>query len=314
MSCTSASELYLGSFVAENCDRVYKGNNLIFNRTSGLDPLIDDYLAKCALEGYTPSSGDELTALNQLILDLTSTGIINPVGSRVPVSDFIDVLYVPATNNSSDSDAATLNLLDVDNHQLTKVNSPLYGVTGFTGDGISAYLDTNYNPFADSINYSLNSASSIYGGTIIGSAVGSNQQIDIGVSDASNNRITHTIQFNVGGPNDTILRLNQTGPFMANGILKTDGSFHIVNRSGSLGTDVQFWNDDIEEALVILGGSGNSESVPNANAFILAVNNNGTAQSFSTRDVSIAAIGADISTKRTDFFNAFETYKASIGI
>lgn len=100
---------------------------------SGFDADYQAILDKGTALGYTlPSSGQQ-SLQNALVLALKDAGIWSG----------LDVFYVFATDG--DSDFATLNWTDPDSFQVTKNNSPTFTAdSGFNGDGVSAFLDTNY--------------------------------------------------------------------------------------------------------------------------------------------------------------------------
>ena len=98
--------------------------------------------------GYTAPSAAQQELQNTLITDLKTAG----------VWDKLDLFYIFATDG--DSDFATLNWKAPSNFQATKVNSPTFTTdSGFSGDGSTAYLDTNFVIATDVSNYSQNNAS-----------------------------------------------------------------------------------------------------------------------------------------------------------
>ena len=99
-------------------------------------------------QGYSLPSNSQQIIQEQLIKDLKTAG----------VWDKLDLLYVFATDG--DNDFATLNWKAPSSFQTTKVNSPTFTAdSGFTGDGLSSYLDTNFTISTDATNYSQNNAS-----------------------------------------------------------------------------------------------------------------------------------------------------------
>ena len=63
-------------------------------------------------------------------------------------------------NDSSSTGFGTINAKNPSADLATIVNSiTLVNKKGVEGDGVSAYIDTNYNPTIDAVNYGLNSAS-----------------------------------------------------------------------------------------------------------------------------------------------------------
>lgn len=105
-------------------------------------------LTKASDLGYTAPSAASQTLQNTLVTDLKSAGIW----------DKLEVFYIFATDG--DSDFATLNWKAPSSFQATKVNSPNFSEdSGFSGDGSTAYLDTNFVIATDVQNYSQNNAS-----------------------------------------------------------------------------------------------------------------------------------------------------------
>lgn len=82
----------------------------------------------------TPPPGRLAQAMSQLVKDL----------KRGLVWEKLDVLQVFAVHNSAD---ALINWKNPGTSNASLVNSPTFVVNrGFTGDGVSAYVNTNYNP------------------------------------------------------------------------------------------------------------------------------------------------------------------------
>ncbi len=70
------------------------------------------------------------------------------------MSDWADVFYHLAAETAE----ASLKNLAKDAHHAVAVNGPVHTpFEGWQGDGISAYIDTNYNTYSDADNYKLNS-------------------------------------------------------------------------------------------------------------------------------------------------------------
>jgi len=102
-------------------------------------------------QGYTLPSSSQQALQNQLVVDLKDAGVWSK----------LDVFYVFATDG--DSDFASINWKDPNSFEVTEVNSPTFTTdVGFTGNGTSSYISTNYIPNTDAINYSQNNASMMY--------------------------------------------------------------------------------------------------------------------------------------------------------
>ena len=118
-----------------------------FAQTGGFDADYQAVLNYATSQGYTlPSAGQQIIQ-NQLVSDLKAAGVWAK----------LDVLYVFA--NDGGQDFATLNWKNPSAHQATLVNSPVFtSNVGFTGNATNAYIDTNFNPATQGVNYTLNDA------------------------------------------------------------------------------------------------------------------------------------------------------------
>jgi len=114
----------------------------------GFDSDYQAWLDKGTALGYALPSASQQVTQNQLTLDLKSSGAFS----------ILDLFYIWAQDG--DSDMATINLIDPDNFQATKVNSPTFTENlGFKGNGTNSYINSNFNPVVNAGNYTLNNAS-----------------------------------------------------------------------------------------------------------------------------------------------------------
>ena len=96
---------------------------------------------------YTLPSASQQALQNQLVVDLKIAGVWSK----------LDVFYVFATDG--DSDFASINWKDPNNYEITEFNSPTFTTNqGWSTDGTSSYLNTNYNFSTDSNYYTQNDA------------------------------------------------------------------------------------------------------------------------------------------------------------
>lgn len=114
----------------------------------GFEPEYRKVLLVAQGMGMTlPSSGVQVLQ-NQLLIDLKSAGAW--------VKD--DILYVMAQDGSAEF--ACLNWKNPINYYLRRINAITFVPNqGLAGDGVSAYLDTRFDPSVDGLNYTLNNAS-----------------------------------------------------------------------------------------------------------------------------------------------------------
>lgn len=99
-------------------------------------------------QGYTLPSRTQQEKQNKLVVDLKDAGVWNK----------LDTFAVFATDG--DSDFALIDWKRLT--QYDAVNSPTFTTNqGFSGNGTSSYIDTNYNPATSGVNYTLNDAGRI---------------------------------------------------------------------------------------------------------------------------------------------------------
>lgn len=184
---------------------------------------------------------------------------------------------------------------------LTAVNAPTFEVDrGFTGNGTTSYLNTNYVPSTDGVQYTLNDASfGVYSRTD-----GMSDPNDMGVVS------THRALLN-------IRRLNGQG-------ISEINSLGITNRvlfANSVSTGLIVSRRTASNAIqFLINGSSaatNSEvstGLPGHAFFVGTFNNAGTPGSFSTRQYAAAFVGAAMSeAQQLALFNRLETYLDAIG-
>lgn len=244
---------------------------------SAFDSDYQAILDQASTLGYTAPSASQQTLQNTLVTDLKTAG----------VWDKLDALYVFATDG--DSDYATLNFVAPSSFQATKVNSPTFTANeGFTGNGSSAYLDTNLNASTDTTNYTQNDAS--FGGyvwdfqqNVLGST---NNAIAMRRADAANNN--NKIQS--GTPTTNPVPSTTTGLV---GLSRPNSTTHYgLDASGSVDTS----------------GVSTSTSIPNTNFTILRRSN-----SYSFAKVGLFWAGAHLtSAEWSDYVDAVDTYIAAL--
>jgi hypothetical protein len=237
-------------------------------------------LSQATTDGYTAASGTTLKALDTYVKGLKNADIW----------DKLDVLYVFATNG--DSDFATYNLKDPTAFQATKVNSPTFTTDeGFTGDGVSAYLDTNFNLATDGVNYSQNSASlGAYSRNILSSSdsdalIGASPSI---IFNASIGR--YQVAINGGS---SLLQTIET----------EENGFIMGTRVSS--SEIRVYNNSNE----LVNSSSTSQAPENLTLRVLSRN----VGLESDAQVSIVFAGGDLSAEASDFFDIIETYMDALG-
>lgn len=212
----------------------------------------------------------------------------------------LDILYLTAADASLNS---LINWINPGTHDLTVVNLVAGQFTidrGWTGNGVNGYLDTNYNPSTDGINFTLNDAS-------IGAYCRLNIQED-----------TVIIGCQAGGPGAYIYPRDST--YVGNSILSklNDSSlgsvpnldskgFYIISRDVAAHKDI-YKNTIKTEHIEV------STTIPNQNIYILGLNNGGALQEISTNQIAEAHAGGGMTqTNVNNFTDRLETFMDAIG-
>jgi hypothetical protein len=246
----------------------------IITSAGGIDPSYQAVLDYATGLGYTlPSLGQQIKQ-NKLLSDLKIAGIWNK----------LDTFGVFATDGSSD-----FALIDWKKLALyTQFNSPTFSTNGgFTGNGTSSYISTNFNPTIGTNNYVLDNASRFFW---------LDNRISTGGWEGTTTLSTNFSR-NLGSGSITIN--NGTTSITNASTFNVDG-WHSINRVSSLNVNI-FVN------LIQSNGVSLSTSIFNSNQFILR---NGTA--YNNARFRIYGMGASLSTENTAFYNAINTYLTSL--
>lgn len=159
--------------------------------------------------GYTLPSASVQAKQNTLLASLKASGVWAK----------LDVFYVFAQDGGSAF--ATLNWKNPNANQSTLVSSPTFVSNGgFQGNGTSSYIDTNFNPTTQGIQYTQNNASryffthAISTGRLDGNTSGVNSMF-FGVSasqriNAGSNTAVPVIDFNSTANTKSIHRTSST--------------------------------------------------------------------------------------------------------
>ena len=226
-------------------------------------------------QGYTLPSAGQQTLQNQLVVDLKAGGIWTK----------LDTFAVFATD--ANSNFALIDWIRLS--QYTAVNSPTFTTNeGFTGNGTSSYINTNWNPFLQGVNYQLNNAS-------IGAWRFNN------ITSGASRLMGATTELSLREDNNAVHRVNSA----TNASLSLNGSgtgLRVLNRTDS--SNIQMIvNNTLGQATQL------SSSIPSSNLHLLS---RGDLSSFSLSTISIALAGSSLTNDRVDLYNAVNTYITSI--
>lgn len=269
--------VYLGTNAISS---VYLGTNLVW---SGMDADYKAILDYATTQGYTLPSASQQLLQEQLIIDLKTAGVWSK----------LDLFYVFATDG--DSDFACINFLDPNNYEITEVNSPTFTTNvGFTGDGVSAYLYTNFDPSTDRVNYDPK---------------GGDGQRFVWASDTgSSGTIISSLSAGLTNVYDRF-RLNNTG-LTSNKIMTSTGSVSPALTGSGL------WYTEFD---------GSNRNYYLNDSLFESISDSATTNSYQTDwqllgdnvyydgNVKFHGIGSLLSaTEQTDLYNALDTYNSSL--
>ena len=241
-------------------------------------------LDKAVSLGYTLPSSNTQTLQNTLLTSLKTDG----------VWDKLDIFYVFAVDNNA-SEFATINwknpnaLLNTPT-QSTLINAPEFvNNGGFQGNGTSSYIDTNFNPATQGVQYTQNNASRYFFVHAISTTAG---RFD-GNSNTNRNTmvrgLTNAQRINAG-TNTASIALDIVNAVTTKAIHRTSA------------TDITAFN-----GLTGISATQTSATMDSTNQLILkAGSQNGG------HTCAAYAMGASLISENTDFVNAFDTYKSSL--
>jgi len=249
----------------------------------------DEYNA--VLDAMTTEPGASVAeAQNTMVEALKTAGVWSK----------LDVFYLFAQESNGDSEAL-INWVNPGTYDATNVHATSWtSLEGFTGDGANDYINTNYTPSTDATNYAQNDGSV---GIYIRTNVRENSY-DIGVNAVgvrttlSPYRTDNKAYCRVNSGGDTVYELPVGS--------ETSAGFWVVNRTASNDQDL------FVDGSVVEQDTDASNGLPNIPILLLAYNNNGSADSFSTRQISLFFAASSMSgTEIGDFNDAIETYMDS---
>ena len=261
-------------------DNYISGSSLNLRGTSSppaptgtsFDPDYQAVLNYATTQGYTlPSSGQQ-TLQNQLVLDLKSGGIWAK----------LDTFYAFATDG--DSDFASINWKDPNTFELSEVNSPTFTPdVGFTGDGVSSYLDPSYNQGTDGVNWSNPNGSF---GVLVDTPNSTNARSYVGYDSSISTMRRGTAKL----INSVLMTVDAT----------TSNNFIHININS---TQASLFYNGVQQA------TSTGTFVDTGNMTFLA---EGGITSFGNGTISIGFFGGDLESEQSDFYTAVNSYMTNI--
>jgi hypothetical protein len=234
-------------------------------------------LDKAILEGFTLPIDAEKIKQNNLMISLKSSGGYAKA----------DQILVPATTSNSDFgriDWKTPTRL------ATLFNAPTFvSGKGLQGNGSSAYIDTNFNPVTDGVNYQQNNASRF---VFMDTASGTGP-LD-GISAASINNMART--------STSFQRINQSTTPLVGGSFDFTATRGMKSIHRTSSTNVELFNDTTQGSRTAL-----SATMTSSNQLILR-----SGAAYGSHTISFYMNGASMISENSAIVTAVNTYLNSL--
>jgi hypothetical protein len=206
----------------------------------------------------------------------------------------LDLLFIFATQSSG---VALLNLPSA-TYSAAGVSSPTFTVDrGFTGNGTSSYVTTNFIP-STAVGANLTQNSGSVSGWNLTAAVSTAPLVSAG------NGTTGLQIYPQFATNNTYLRVNDAASFLTNSVI----TGHFLGNRDSSTTRQGYLNGSV------LGTYGTVNSAPlNATAVTVLFDN--VASSFATNQVAEMSVGGNLTpTDVSNFYSRLRAYMTSVGV
>lgn len=233
----------------------------------------------------TKPSASVANAQNTMVESLVDSGVWSK----------FDVFYVFA-GHTNDNNESLINWKNPGTNDSTAVNSPVFSqYNGFTGNGLSSYINTNYNPSTDKINLSLNSAS-------------------FGLYSMTDRLAASKIHGVVSGTDFMLLYPKTTGDILRGYINSTNAKDDsIINSTGLLSVHRRNSTDlavSKNKTISSYRTDSITDAIPNGDFYLLARNIIGTgASNYDDIEISMAYIGDFLSQSDLNILvDTFDSY------
>ena len=234
----------------------------------------------------TASSINQINYINGLIGSLKRDAVWNN----------LDVFWNYATETQQQ---AVWNIKSPGTNTCTEVNIPSWvAKKGYTSNGTTSYLNTNFNPSTQAVNFTLNSGSlGIYSRSNIAEA-----GYDMGVYQVSGGHLINILSRTA--TNTMANRVNTT----ATTTLSNSNSLGLIAAARTTSTLTTFYRNGSSIGTV----ADASSSIPAFNVFVNCLSSDGAAGSFSTKEISMAFMGSG-GILQSNLNTAFEAYMDALG-
>jgi hypothetical protein len=249
------------------------------------EPEYQAVLDRATVLGYTLPSASVQVKQNTLVAALKANGVWSQ----------LDVFYVFANDGSAQF--ATLNWVNPNNFQCTLVNAPNFTTNqGFAGNGSTSYINTNWNPSANGVKFTLNDASA--GVWQLQNTEGLREIF--GCGDGVN-AVSTLWNRNSG----RYVRINSSA-HLAPASNLTNVGFNFIDRPSS--TTMRVYSNGTLFASNTIAAS----VLINFNMYILGTNVSGVLSGPTADRVSVFFAGASLGANATSFYNSLNTYVTSL--
>lgn len=264
--------------VSINVSKILGSRGDVFISLPNFEPEYQAILTKATDLGYTLPSVSVRTKQNLLLKTLKTIGVWNK----------LDVFYVFAQDGGRAF--ATLNWKNPNANQSTLVSSPTFvNNGGFTGNGTSSYIDTNFNPATQGVQYTQNDASRYF----FMHGISGTGRFD-GVMASNSNTMVRGVT-NAQRINASTNNLSAPFDYDANVNTKS------IHRTSA--TSVTLYNSTTGS----VGLTQTSTAITSANQLILR-----GSVLYGTHTCAAYAMGASMISEHANFISAWNTYKSSL--
>jgi len=289
LGATSSTYLLVYADVGTNVRCVVTATNAIGSASANSNAITvasfdTDYQAilnKGTSLGYTLPSDSVKLKQNTLLTNMKADGVWAK----------LDVFYVFAQDGGSAF--GTLNWKNPNANQSALVNSPTFVVNGgFQGNGTSSYIDTNFNPATQGVQYTQNNASRYFFAYAMS---GGNRFDGNDVSIGSNSILRSS---------STFQRINTNGNLATSFNYTTIANAKSIHRTSS--TNVTLFDETTGAST-----TQTSATIQNSNQYILRSGPISGA-AYAAFTCAAYAMGAELTAENTNFVNDWNTYKNSL--
>jgi hypothetical protein len=260
----------------------------LWTDATGLDAATAAWVAAVVAAGGSVSAGRQNT-VNNLVVGLKADNIFTK----------LDRLWLFAAENTQ---SALVDLKGL--ATATAVTSPTFTIDrGYTGNGTSSYINTNFNPVANGVNYIIDSACMGVWDSTTTDAAGA---VPIGI-----NYFGHladgTINFT---DTNSYWRVNSSSATLV--VAYPGPGFHIANRSATSASQLYYNGSSIDT------DAGSSTLLPDTNFYVLARNSDSgtpTAGQFSPDQIAAAVFGGTLTGgEHANLYTRLRTYMTAVGV